>query len=323
MALGFVSVGSMIRICKGENSKIYWIVSSVCAVLAGWGSLEVAGAFCAMHLLLLTFSFTKLREKKMLFSSFALSFLAALTNSLAPGNFLRLDSEGGGDTSIIGVVNNTFRCMLVEGESVLKSPIFIVACLLAFLFVIFSNEFLGEYTVSLIKFLVALVFAFLIQFVMAFPVLFGLNSDSLCSSRTEGTYEILARLVFIFVICCFGLCIRNFGKRFSYVVAIVVSLLLLISFAHIDEKNIDWDNAHFQGTMQDIQSGNLLNNYRMREYVLAQCEMADPGSDVVLWVDSYDNRMSYGMGAIEDPNNQVNLFIAYLFGLNSFTIFYQ
>lgn len=323
MAVGFISVGCTIRIRRENNRKSFWILSSVFAILAGWGSLEVAGAFCAVHLLILAFSFSKLKEKKAYILPFSLSFLAALTNALAPGYHNRIVGEGGGDTPIIEVVKNTFKCIYAEGKSMFKSPIFIIICLLAFLFVVFSHEFLQKYTVSSINLLLVLVFAFLAQFVMAFPVILGLNSSVLNSMRTAGTYEILARLIYLFTICSVGLYLRNYEKTVSYIVALTVFLLAIASFVCIDEKNADWENAHLQGTIQDIRSGNLVNNYRMREYVLAQCENAEPGSDVVLCVKSYDNKMSYGMWAADDPNYMVNQFIAYLFELDSFIVYYQ
>ena len=322
-ALGLFSLGCFIRIINGENKIILWIGSCLLALLGGWGSLEIAGGLCALHLFLATLIFEKIKQRKILIIPFAVSFLSALTNALAPGNFARFNEEVAEDTSMLTGIKNTFICLFEENKFMFKSPLFLAICVIVLAVALFSKKGFSKYSVSLFGVIVSFCFSIFIQLIMIFPVTYGYHSTDMGAMRTAGIYEIFTRLLYLFLLCSVGIYIKSFGIKIAVISSICFTLVAFIAFLNIDDKKVDWENAQVQSTVADIKSGNIVKNYKIREYILSSCENAEPGSDLVLWPALSDCKFMYGMGATDDPNWQVNQFMSYLFELDSVTIFYQ
>lgn len=321
-ALGFFSLGCFIRILEGDNKKLLWIGSCTLALLGGWGSLEIAGGLCALHLFVVALIIKRVKQRKALIIPFVFSFLGALTNALAPGNFARFSEEVVEDTSLLTGIKNTFVCLFEENKFMFKSPLFLAICLLTLLIVVFCKTDFSKYTISLFELSVVFVFTILTQLIMIFPVTYGYHSITMGTMRTAGIYEIFARILYLMLFISFGLYLKNREIKIAIIASVCFALVVGIVFMNIDNKKIDWENAQVQCTIQDMQSGNIVKNYKLREYILGVCGQAEPGSDVEITVIPFDCKFSYGMGADEDPDWQVNRFMAYLFGLDSVTLHY-
>lgn len=103
----FVFLGEGFYIMYIRNQKYGWIPATICAILVGGGSLNVATIGCGMYLFTLYYCICQLKERDRIktFAPFVTIVLATLFNTVAPGNFVRWGED---EVSIAKVLFTSF-----------------------------------------------------------------------------------------------------------------------------------------------------------------------------------------------------------------------
>lgn len=324
ISFSFISLGCFFRAVNGDDRKRLLVFGAITGLLASWGNLEISGINCAFLLLGLALNIDAFKKTKKLVIPFVFAFLGAVTNLAAPGNFIRADeSINEGHSKVSDALRDLISCFKMENKVIFKSPIFLLILVVTFIVVIFCKEKIFEQNISFVNLLILVVVDVLIQMLVMFPVLLGNRASTLSSMRTAGSFEITARLLYVLLVICFAIFVKQYGRVQTFIALGGMVALALVAFICIDEKNCDWENAQVQCTIQDLHSGNLVKNYQVREYVLNACQMAEPGSDVVLWVPLYNTKSTYGMGITENPEWFVNVSVAQYYDLHIVAVFYE
>ena len=74
----------------------------------------------------------------------------------------------------------------------------------------------------------------------------------------------------------------------------------------------------------DMYRGNMQRVYNIRANILSTLEMAEEGSDQVIYIkEPLDNRCMYSMGLQSESGDVVNIAAAHLFEVNAISVIYE
>lgn len=321
MALSFLSTGMVIRLLKREKTKWPQVIAcSIISFLASGGALCVSAANCAWILIVYGLNLKNLKDDKKMITPFITAFLGALGSTLNPGNFPKTyANQSEGHVTLGDAIRDTFVCFGNEHKSLFGSPVFLLVLFLTFASVFLLGKFIDR-KVSLGMLLFATGSTLVTQILVMFPVLLAYHKDYLSSPRTQATYEIVAKLMYIFVAVMLALWLRGLEIKMKLIPVGAALIVALGLFVVSDHKTGDYD-CYFGQVFRDFTSGALLGNYHNREYELACLEMADPGSDLVLFMkNNVPVESAYGMGIGDSPDLFCNTCAAGMFRLNSVAV---
>jgi hypothetical protein len=264
------------------------------------------------------------KENRKIIIPFISAFIGALINVCAPGNFPKTyEHMAEGHSTVFDAFKDTVICYGNETGKILGSPIFlmVLACILAgcllFKVRIVSRPMSGGLLA------LTLVGSVLVQYFTAFPVCFGYHSDSLIVMRTTAAYELVAKLMYMFMVVCLAQWISEKEFKAEKVVAICAVVLAIVFCIFSGKTKEDIKNGFSFMSARDFVSGSMQEAYKTRSYVLMSLELAEKGSDAYIVVPLRGHPESvYGMGLTEDPSAFVNQSAAGLYKLNSVTVIY-
>lgn len=321
MALSFISIGMLVR--SLEQEKLSWLRVIACAVvsfLASGGALCITAANCAWILILLVLNFDKLKKNKRIIIPFISAVTGAIINTVAPGNFPRAQAARiEGHSGIADALKDTFVCFGNEHKSLWGSPVFLLILLMTFVVAFLAGGCLKR-QISLRQLLILVGATLITQLLVIFPVLLGYHTDTLYTPRTQASYEIVAKLMYIFLIAAFALWLRNVEIK-TKILPIGAAIIIAVGLFLISgNKTGDYD-SYFMEVARDFKSGALLENYKNRTYVLSILEQAEPGSDLVIYMKhNVPVESALGMGITDNPEDHISRSAAGRFGLNSVAI---
>lgn len=325
-ALSCITLALALRLKNEENKKrLYFLMvtSIITGFLASGGTLEVASFNCSWLLLELVLCYKEISPKKIIATPFISSFIGALINACARGNFTRSNlTMGGINYSILNAIKDTFSCWRYEWNSIFDSKFLIVLFSLIFIACLICKTQIFQKGISTEKMLLLIPAIFLIQYFTAFPVILGYHSSALIYSRTTYTYELLTKLTLLFGLICFAQWLREHTKHILVPIATALIVIILV----IPSNNIlkDISNGFSYQAAKELHNGSIQELYEFRLNVLSLLEYGEEGTDVYLKVPMVPHsNIMYGMGITTDPNCNCNHSAARYYGFNSLIIEYS
>ena len=307
---------------NGAKSVIYIILSSVFAFLASGASLTVVAVNCAVLLAVIVLDFEKFRERKHLVIPFVSGFIGALINAVAPGNFARADeSLIPGHETIWDGFRDTFSCLFKSYPKAIDLVFILCALFVLAICVLYKIKVLDGKMTG-IRMLIVVLGVFLLQYFEVFPAAYGNHSDEL-SPHLAIEHYIITRLTVLFVIICLAQWIHeNFevvekaGMAFKVACAVAAVLIIVLPAT----RAIISDSFTAR-TFRDLKSGTMNRVYTIREYELATFELAEDGSDCIIYQpwDISSESMTH-MGITSDSAWIVNRSAANMFKLHTTTV---
>jgi hypothetical protein len=295
------------------------------AFLASGGSLNVVCADLSWLIAVVILKREEFVKDKKIAIPAAVSFVGALINGLAPGNYKRAERDlKEGHSTFFDALRDTFKCIISEDMFLFTSAVFILMLLLAFvIFTIYKVKVL-EGKVTVLNLVIVLVGTWFVRYFTMFPVCFGYHVDEVINMRTASSYEIVAKFMYFLVVAVLAqfLSEKFEGKtdRIATGVLAVGVLLALIFHSALSE---DIKSGMSYISYNDYKTGALQENYAAREYILASLSLTEQGSDAVVYVRPYRPAdCTYGMGLGEGPDEWVNKSAAGFYDLNTVTVVY-
>ncbi|WP_026488671.1 DUF6056 family protein [Butyrivibrio sp. XBB1001] len=325
--LAMFTTGFFLRAIKNEGKKaiLYLVLSSVFAFLASGGSLVITSINCSMLLAIIILASDKVRVSKILIIPFIFAMIGAFINVLAPGNFQRTQNDlNEGHETVVDAVRDTFQCYFIELKKI-ADPLMVTVMVI----VITAGIILGVKVISkkvtwkLMLISIAGIFA--MQYFTIFPAVFGYHRVQL-TGHVTASYYIIARLLLIVLSLIFSQWIQdsallektnNIGKMITIGVAAIAILFLIIS----PTCHSIYSDSFCARTYRDLRSGRFNEVLAIREYELTYFELAEEGSDAILylqWDTGSESLPAMGIGS--DCEWIVNRSAANLFKLHTTTV---
>lgn len=322
--LAFITTS--LSICNIRTGKIrYAIWGMIIGFFASGGSLNVTSANCAWLLAILILTFPKVKERKSVALPFVGSFIGALINACAPGNFARLEGE---TSTVWEGLANTFRCYISDSKLLMSSRIFwgmLVFCF--FICVVLKVKILPQ-GISNLQLIISIVGAWLVKFFSLFPITFAntqWHDMSQFSMRTFSSYEVVAKIMNIFIVIVIAQWLTERKEKIAEygagIAIVVMAAFLLITYP---ATKAELKNGMVYNVINDFRTGAMQETLVVREYVLSTLQMAEDGTDCIIYVPVYNKANSmYGMGLGVDYSWIVNQSAANLFDLHTATVIYS
>lgn len=321
-----------------DNKKVnlYLALGAIFAFLGSGGSLVITSPTCSFLLAVLIVCFDKVKEKVKLVIPFAFAMIGALVNVAAPGNYQRGDAYiNDGHVTVFDGLRDAFVFWIGEMKNVFD-PLFILALFAVILLGYVYKVKVREGGIS--NGLMGIIFAgvLLIQYFTVFPAAYGYHSNML-STHVTCMYYIIARFTFIFL----GLCISQWlgetvvdkltgkvsigGKVdadhvVKYALGALTALALLLALVLPSAHAIVKDSFTAR-TFRDFKNGRFAEVYRIREYELTTFELAEEGSDCIIYIPwDVECESLPGLGIGSDSEWFTNVSAAHLFNLHTTTV---
>lgn len=326
-ALACITLALTVRL-KNETRKKHLcfliIAASITGFIASGGTLEVTSFNCSWLLLALILNYKDVLQKKFLAIPFGVSFVGALINACAKGNFARSHSTMGGlDYGITDALKDTFICWKHEWSSIFENKFLLVLFALIFAACIACKIQIFRKGISTIQMLLIIPAIFLIQYFTAFPVIFGYHGNDLIYSRTTYTYELVVKLMLLFGLICFAQWLREHTKLPQFI-PVAASLLLAVYISITNNIGKDIQGGLSYQAAKELCNGKIQELYEFRVHTLALIEESEKGTDVYLKVPGVPpSSIMYGMGLTTDAHSNCNSSAARYYGFNSLRIEYS
>ncbi len=307
---------------EGKNMNIYIAGSSFFAFLGSGGSLVMTSINCSFLLAALILNYDKVKEKKRLIVPFCIAFAGAIFNVVAPGNYVRANADlVEGHSTVFDAIRDTFTIFFNENSNIYE-PLFIVAILLvAFLCYVFKVQVVNR-KITITWMIVIAVGVFLIQYFTIFPAAFGYHGDVL-SDHVVVIYDIVTRFTLIFLAACVSQFLREQFDSSKIVPGVLGGIFAVCTIFCLVNPTVKYSfNDSFTAkTYRDFTTGRFAEVYKIRQYVLSTFELAEEGSDCIIYVPwDTDSESLPGMGITSDSEWFVNVSAAHLFNLHTTTV---
>ena len=312
------------------KGMLYLIISSILAFLSGGGALNMVAASCSWLLAILILYFIRVGKSGFRIASiapFCAALLGAIINVVAPGNFSRSDeTKVEGHVTFIDGLRDTFVTCLSEDKILFTSLSFIISMILILAICLIMRVRIIDCKISIAVLATVFVGTWLIRFFTMFPVSYGYHSDVIINQRTQASYEIVAKLMYIlFVIFLSQWLDERFegNNALKYLPKVLVAIVLIITLAGYGKVKSEIKSSISYEAFDDFKSGAMQENYIAREYILSILRLAEKDSDAIVYVPGFKMANSaYGMGLTADSEEFRNKSAAGLFDLESVTVIY-
>ncbi len=326
LMLGFMILALFFSILSvrsnGWRTIFYIILSSVFAFLASGASLTLVAVNCSVMGAVLIIDYKDLAKRKHLIIPFIASFAGALINAVAPGNFIRAnDSAIPGHETLLDGVRDTFSCVFGSFFKAVDIVFVLTAIILMALCILYKVEVIKD-GISGPRMLIILIGVLVIHVLEAFPAAYGGKTGTL-EGHLLIEHIIAVRFTMIYVVVCFAQWLREHfselerkNEILKMICAVAAILIILLPVS----RNILKDSFTAR-TYRDFKSGAMVRVYRVREYVLSTFQMAEDGTDCIVYVpwDTSSETLP-GMGIGSDSEWFENKSAANLFGLHTTTV---
>lgn len=327
VSLAFITLALTIRLKKEEDKKkIRWMTFIACCTgfLASGCSLEITSVNCSWLLLFLILCVEEIPKKKIITLPFVSAFVGALINAAAPGNFARREATtSGAEYGIADALRDTMICWKNEWNGIFDNKFFIVLLVIAFLVCWVCGTKILDKGISTWKMLLLFPAVFVMQYFTAFPVILGYQSSSLGMYRTVYPYEMLSKLLFLFLTVMFAQWLREHVRLPIWLpcaAALVLSVLIVSRVNVLDNVKLGYS----YNVAKELQEGKVQEVGRFREKVLNLLEQCEKGTDVYLRVPGVPaSSVTYGMGLTTDQHSLCNSHAAAYFEFNSLAVEYS
>ena len=302
----------------------YAVAGMILGFFASGGALNVTASNVGWLLAVLILTFPAVRDKKLSTLPFAGAFTGAMINAVAPGNFNRL----GGEVAPLYVgLKNTFLACLSDEKYLLGSWVFWAAMIAVFLICVYMKTDVISGGVNAATVVVVLAGTCLVRFFTMFPLAYANNADHVLKlgMRMMSSYEIVAKMSYVLFTAVLAQWMRKILEKKVYYVALGAAAIGLLTLAITFPATKEQVKESMTGSLlSDFRNGSIRESYTAREYVITSLELAEDGTDVVIYVPEFRLAESmYGMGLGGEPQDWVNISAAGLFRLNSVSVVYS
>lgn len=322
--LSFTSLTLSIRnIQTGKLSYAIW--GMIIGFFASGGSLGITSANCGWLLAVLILSFPwDSKKTKGFFLPFAGAFVGALINAVAPGNFNRL---GDVKLSVWDGFVCTYKACISDAKIMTSSRVFWGTIVFCFFMCIMLKVRILPKNITVMQLVICLVGAELVKYFCMFPVAFPNSWSDMgeFSMRTFSSYEVESKIMNIFIVMVLAqFVVESFAKVGEIVSAALLALAVVFLFVSYPATKSELKAGLSYAVINDFRTGAIQETYLAREYILSSLEMAEDGTDCILYVPSFKRAETmYGMGLGVDCEWIVNRSAAGLYDLHTVTIIYQ
>ncbi len=315
-----------LKIRDEEDARKRWLftgVSVITALIGSGGALLITATQCSWLLIVLLLNCDKIKEKKLIVVPFLMAFIGALWNTLAPGNFVRVEAIGV-DYTVWNAMTDTWIHWKNYVVEILNYPLFIIILSITFMITFVSGVQVVSKGINHLKMLIIIVGVFATQYLTAFPAVLGYLGEGLHNMRTAATYELIAKITFIFLVMCMAQWSRENIKISNKLLPVFVILIVIFGALNVKEVKMCVKEGYAYNVAKELLNGTIRDNYKVREAILAQLDSASDWEDVYILANPIpDQRTMYGMGLLDDPEAFVNMSAAGLFRLDSVTVVYK
>lgn len=317
MSLTFCCLALYMRYLWEKRMSVSMVLLCVLAFLASGGVLQVTAILCWGMLVLWFLYFREHRNKDGILSGlpFMVSFIGALINAFAPGNFVR-HMRFEERVHVFKALKNVLKIMFWQSKEAITDNLFLYIMIFGFLLGAFmvSKSELKTRKYHPILFFMALLVGLSLSI---FPVCLGYASAEL---GLRNLYVCDLYIGWGSVVCAmefgawFGmekrhLCADFFGKK-----GLILALLciMLFVFCRTGEFKKLFDEASGR-TFDELRKGDIQRC--SEEWLMVLNEIKDSNEDrVVVQVTKSPNTILKSLGLSEDEMNWVNQAIAQYYG---------
>ena len=330
LSLSFLALAMLLNYKKNTGKHSFLVISCVLAFIASGTSLNIVACNCAW---LLTFIIIILLEKIGLkwqyFLPFEVALIGAIINVAAPGNYVRAgEVESDGHVTFWDAIRDTFTIVVSEDKVFFSSLVFMIGMLVVFAVCVGFKVRIVKSGMSVAFLLVALAGTWLIRYFSLFPMAYGYHVDHLANMRMTFSYDLVAKLMHILFAVFLAQymwerCEKIDKRTLIYVPLCMACVSVMVSIFGYDKVKSELKDSMSYEVLNDFRTGAMLETYAVRAYALSYFELAEEGSDAILYIPAYNKASStYGMGITVDSEWFVNRSAANLFDLHTTTIIY-
>ncbi|WP_022756289.1 DUF6056 family protein [Butyrivibrio fibrisolvens] len=281
------------------NLKYRKVVNLVLIILCTGGVLQVVGMLCYTLLLILIIAFIQKRKTRYVAVCFVLSFVGAIFNAVAPGNYVRhsvIDNTG---IHIDQAMVQSLK-VIIQELRILTSSISICAMVIIIIVAAkYGHKMQKDFDVK--QTIVLSLGIVLLPYVTIFPYQLGYSGSELGDIPNRSMFLLDFSLIISFMILAFvfgAWLSRKTDLRIDTNLILVLSLVLLIMA--IDHQMIS--NAASVRTFHNIRTGYIPEYSRkISEFY----DMVDNSDDEEIVFDGFPNEVSYFQSITYDENPDV------------------
>lgn len=328
LALALFSVGNALRYSQ-DGRKRNLAASIALAVCAVGGVLMVTALLISVLFFLTMNEWLRKRKLPGGMSGILLAALAGgLVNALAPGNFVRAQTNAEGGSRIAAALRNT---LLVLGERTsycLRKEYLIWGSITIFLLLLFTAG--GKREIgrsdsgrsvdgSLLHPVILWLEGALVLYLTMLPVIYGYNTTTIQPWRFCFVSEFLIAFYFL---GCSGYTayyiVHRCGIRKSTAVRVLTAAAVLLLFA-LSCRFTGRENIMLLNIAREFRNGQLADFASQEEKIIAEIEDS-PTQDVVTDVGNPSSSILKDFNLKDDPDDYVNVSMARYYGKNSVRI---
>ena len=315
LGIGLIAVTAFVLANRSNDNTRKWvIISCVCGFVSVGGSLTISGTICYLLLNLLIYYWirdSKLSKNNIIM--FSASFVGALINAIAPGNYVRRATEG--ETDIIRSIKETFEVFGGNIEWLLSNK---RTNFLAIVILLMVCGFIFGDRIKLSKkaWYVSSIIALFSPLAVILPVVVGYNVPWLPS---RSVYVVLIAFVFAFgnfsilLASLLSQVIRSDKSRNLVMVVGIALFVLTVLTSGFSPRKYIFVRHNVQLYRHEIQDSyhetrELFDSFNEHQGEDMEC-------DVTTIPDKIDNYYCFFLQG--DTGERINQAIASLYGLNS------
>jgi hypothetical protein len=332
LSLGCIAMGLLI-LAKRRDSLGMAIASWVLGFLAAGGTLAVSGTLCYAALIVIFYYYlVDKRFDKRSIIAFCFYFAASLINTVAPGNYVRKDAEGGAAISLGIGLKNTWTLFRGEIDYMLHAYNF-AAILVAFvacgvvlaaaghdrggigtgdsegssgLAKVFGNSRAAWYATGIP--------GLLLPFICAFPVVLGYGVPWI-PDRCRYVFYVALALGFGNFCLILGHILGSFlGEKRNICAAVLLAVSVIILATSSFEIRSYRTVRVIKGLYDHVYQDNLKNTKETFEYLKAHKGEA---VEVDVPLTSEEIEYAYTFYLTDDPTDRINRSVRWAFELES------
>lgn len=310
---------------EGAKGITFLALTTLLSFVASGAPLVLTSVNCSFILAVIILEFDKVKKRKYLVVPFITAMTGALINAMAPGNFQRSGQYvTPGHETVLDGIRDSFIC-LFKAYPQAFDVVFVLSAIAIFSLCILCNVKLFDGEISHVKMAVIVGGIFLVQYFEVFPGAYGNHYDE-HSGHLLLVHLIVTRLSSLFVVVAASQWAREHfvakikvNNVFTVLKGVCIAAIALILVLPVSRNVLK--ESFTARTFRDFRSGAMVRVYRVREYQLSTFEMAEDGTDCIIytpWDVSSESLPSLGIGS--DSEWIVNRSAANLFGLHTTTV---
>ena len=314
MSLMLIAFGKYFSFVMGKTKR--FISISVIAFLVSGSSLNIVALNCLFYLILGVYGFVYFKKKKESIIIFCSSFLGALVNVVAPGNFARRDTISE-NYNIFASVKDDILLTVDSCISLFTSPVFIISFVIILITILNTVDF-ADLKIDFKYPIIALVCVPTGVLIVNFPVVFGYGTEWTTDRCIFVQNLTLTILMLLWTVYFAGFINKRMGEiQFDNKSKIVLCLVFSLSLCNFFNCKGGMDNFTTTYMWKHIMSGRMEEFVNYEEGIISAMENSK-NEDVIFPLPQFSKDIFVkDIGIQEDPDWWVNDAVSRFYGLKS------